>query len=190
MGCCFPCLRPSSAGYQSIPEHRTGDGDLPKSVEIVGIPVGISSAVAVQKDEGSPFHNVSDAKEDALVLKEFDLNSSVFKGTVVDQKFTNKSTYEPKFAWINPTSRSINLSEHMSKDRRHKEASLADIVTIIAGPPEKFRNPSDATAALDFRLCITVNFQRGGGIDLKFKSEEERDTWHKVLNRLVRNEQQ
>jgi hypothetical protein len=77
----------------------------------------------------------------------------------------------------------------MSKDRRHKEASLADIITIIAGPPEKFRHSSDITATLDFRLCLTVNFQRGGGIDLKFKSEEERDMWHKVLNRLVRNEQ-
>lgn len=32
---------------------------------------------------------------------------------------------------------------------------------------------------------LTVNFQRGGGIDLKFISDEECELWCTVLNRIV-----
>jgi hypothetical protein len=102
----------------------------------------------------------------------------------VEQKFSNKSSYDPKFAWVNINSRTLNLSEHMTKERRHKEASLSDVVTVVAGPPEKFKViPGDEE--LDVSKCLSVKFVRGGGIDLKFKSKSERDLWYDVILKLV-----
>jgi hypothetical protein len=191
MGCCFPCFRTPSSEYTSIPDvsvHHTSPSALQLSTQQVAVQ---SQQEATNKDNhsGSPFRYVLDASLESSALKEFDPNSSVFKGCVVDQKFTNKSSFEPKFAWINPTTRSINLSEHMSTQRRHKEANIADIVTVVAGPPEKYRPPSEVSSNLDFRSCLTVNFHRGGGIDLKFNSEAERDEWCKVLTKMVRTQQ-
>ena len=119
---------------------------------------------------------------------EFDMNSPVFKGAVVQQKFFNKSTYDPKFAWINVKSRSLCLSEHMTKERRHKEASLGDVTGVIAGPPEKYKAIIGANGDpqhLDPNLCLSVKFVRGGGIDLKFSTMEERDLWSHVIMRLI-----
>lgn len=188
MGCCLQICFPKHSQYDPIPENTVHNiATNPTSLELVNaVPV---QGHAHTSDEPSPFHNVGDASFEQSVAREFDPNSLVFKGTVVDQKFTNKSSFEPKFAWINLTTRSINLSEHISRDRRHKEASIADIVTVVAGPPEKYRPPTELSATLDFRLCLTVNFQRGGGIDLKFKSEEERDQWCSVLTKLVKTQQ-
>jgi hypothetical protein len=33
---------------------------------------------------------------------------------------------------------------------------------------------------------LTVNFQKGGGIDLKFNNKEDRDVWKDVLDELVK----
>ena len=74
------------------------------------------------------------------------------------------------------------MSQHMTKERRHKEASLSDVTSVVAGPPAKRKmegivNESD--------LCLTVNFKRGGGIDLEFKSKEERDCWYNTMLHIV-----
>lgn len=34
-------------------------------------------------------------------------------------------------------------------------------------------------------LCLTINFKRGGGIDLMLKTEPERDNWYSVLTKIV-----
>ena len=74
------------------------------------------------------------------------------------------------------------MSQHMTKERRHKEASLSDVTSVVAGPPAKKKadtveNVSD--------LCLTVNFKRGGGIDLQFKCKEDRDVWYNTLLHIV-----
>jgi hypothetical protein len=68
------------------------------------------------------------------------------------QKFTNKSSYdkryyvlpteiirlyipdaailEHRFVWINLKTRTIHMSQHMTKERRHKEASLNDVTSV------------------------------------------------------------
>lgn len=130
----------------------------------------------------------SSANNSSSANLEFDMNSPVFKGAVVQQKFFNKSTYDPKFAWINLKSRSLCLSEHMTKERRHKEASLGDVTGVIAGPPEKYKAIIGANGEpqhLDPNLCLSVKFVRGGGIDLKFQTMEERDLWSHVIMRLI-----
>jgi hypothetical protein len=39
----------------------------------------------------------------------------------------------------------------------------------------------------DKQKCVTVNFKRGGGIDLRFDSEKVRDEWNDILNKLVKS---
>lgn len=112
---------------------------------------------------------------------ELDLNADVFQGIPIQQKFSNRSLYETRFIWIKLKSRTIHLSEHMTRDRRHKEASLQDVVSIFAGPPKKPLGKSDA----DADLCLTVHFKAGGGIDLKFQTQEQRDRWHYYLKKIV-----
>ena len=66
-------------------------------------------------------------------LHDFDLNSSIFVGCEVEQKFTSKLSYEPKFVWVNAHTRTIHMSQYMTKERRHKEASLEDVTSIEIG---------------------------------------------------------
>ena len=56
------------------------------------------------------------------------------------------------------------MSATAVKEKRHKEASLADVTDIIAGPPNKCKNLTPSHE----KTCLTVQFKRGGGIDLKF----------------------
>lgn len=96
-----------------------------------------------------------------------------------------------RFIWINLHSRTIHMSQYMTKDRRHKEASLTDVTTVVAGPPTKFKRGSavgsgSASAAdLVATCCLTINFKRGGGIDLLFKTEEERNLWFTTLKKII-----
>ena len=99
----------------------------------------------------------------------------------MEQKFSNKSTYDQKFAWVNYNARTLNLSEFMTKERRHKEASLSDVVHVVAGAPEKLKKD----IALDHDLCLSVKFVRGGGIDLLFKTTQEKDLWYAAIIDLV-----
>jgi hypothetical protein len=69
----------------------------------------------------------------------------------------------------------------MSKERRHKEASLMDVTSIVAGPPIKKKPGSENM----HDTCLTVNFKRGGGIDLQFANREIRDIWYESLLHIV-----
>ena len=105
----------------------------------------------------------------------------VFDIIELEQKFTSKQLYEKKFVWVQLGSRSIHMSDYSSKERRHKEASLTDVTDVVIGLPKKFKEglvPSKDE-------CLTVVFKRGGGIDLKFPSQTERDIWHETLLKIV-----
>ena len=64
--------------------------------------------------------------------------------------------------------------------RRHKEASLADVTSVGKGGPRRMRNMEGNISS-----CLTVNFQKGGGIDLRFTTDAERDLWFKVFKDCV-----
>jgi hypothetical protein len=114
---------------------------------------------------------------------DFDQNSTVFTGSMIDQKFSNKTTYNTKFAWINLSARTLNLSDFPSKERLHKEASLSDIISVIAGPPDKLNYGDNRNIIAN--QCLSIKFVRGGGIDIKFKSTDDRDMWYGVLSKLI-----
>lgn len=141
----------------------------------------------ISKQEAHSLRDVHTPLKDSNIL-DLDLNSPVFKGTTAMQKFSNKSTYDQKFVWINIHSRTLNLSEYNTKEKRHKEASIGDVVNVVAGPPEKYKAALDAKGdpeKLNIGQCLSVTFIRGGGIDLKFLSEAERDTWYLALTKLM-----
>jgi hypothetical protein len=112
--------------------------------------------------------------------KELDLNSDVFLGLPVLQKYTKRSIYETKFCWIKLKTKTIHLSEYMTKNRRHKEAPLDDLVNVIKGPPKKPTNRSKQ----EDELCLTLIFRNGGGIDLKFNNKQERDRWSEYIHKI------
>ena len=70
----------------------------------------------------------------------------------------------------------------MTKERRHKEASLEDVTDVVAGPPSKLGNNSKS---IDGNVCLTIQFKRGGGIDLKFSSSKNRNEWFDLLHRIL-----
>ena len=75
-------------------------------------------------DDETSFHNDPGTEFNSTILQEFDMRSSVFEGASVYQKFTSKQNYEPRFVWVNLETRTIHMSVQISKERRHKEASL------------------------------------------------------------------
>ena len=156
-----------------------------KDQEIVHVPAAASAASAanpagVVEGEGSEFQTVQ--KDEEHEGKEiYDQTSSPFKGLMIDLKFTSKSSYEEKFVWLNSYSNTIHMSQTVSKDRRHKEASLQDVTSLVAGPPNKCKGLTPAHE----QVCLTINLKRGGGIDLKFGSEEVRDLWYETLLKLT-----
>lgn len=137
-----------------------------------------SKYIAVGED-GDNFHDdpgLTFKKE----WKEFDMKSSVFEGAQIPRKLSRHSEYESRFIWINLEARTIHVSQHSNKDRRHKEASLADVTSIIRGSPKL-----EDTDVVKPSLGLTINFQKGGGIDLRFASDEECELWHTVLSRII-----
>ncbi len=106
----------------------------------------------------------------------------VFDILEVEQKFTSKMLYEKKYIWVNLAGRSIHMSEHPSKERRHKEASLTDVTEVVCGIPKKFKEGLVPVP----EHCLTIVFKRGGGLDLKFDSENTRDIWAETLNKIVK----
>lgn len=143
--------------------------------------------VVSSKHHGDSLRDVNTPTRDSNIL-DLDLNSPVFKGTTAMQKFSNKSTYDQKFVWINIHNRTLNLSEYNTKEKRHKEASIGDVVNVVAGPPEKFKAAVDENGVqekLNIGQCLSVTFVRGGGIDLKFLTEAERDAWYLALTKLM-----
>lgn len=168
MGACCPCYTKRNK-YHPVPE-----GDVETTV--VFAPVNGSSL-------SNAFHSMPDQDTNQ---SEFDMTLPVFRGMVLQQKFHNKSTYDTRFAWINLQSRALCLSEYNSTSRRHKEASLADVTGVIAGPPEKYKTAKNPEAPQpNWDTYLSVKFIRGGGIDLKFDTREERDLWCRILLRLI-----
>lgn len=132
-------------------------------------------------DDDTSFQNDQGSDLNTSILSDFDLTCSVFEGASVYQKFTSKHTYEPRFVWVNLETRTIHMSlYHNSKERRHKEASLADVTSVEKGGPKRVKNMEGNISS-----CLTVNFQRGGGIDLRFNTDTECDLWCSVLNEIV-----
>eukprot|EP00981_Chlorochromonas_danica_P010897 scaffold3531_cov235-Ochromonas_danica.AAC.5 len=114
--------------------------------------------------------------------------SSVFEGMLVEQKFGSTSSYNSKFIWINLKLRKFCVSDHNSHLRSHKQASLADISGLLPGAPRKYkgcRGPDGKHIRLDPSLCLTIRFNNGGDVDLKFPTSSERDLWKNVLDRIL-----
>jgi hypothetical protein len=147
-------------------------------------------SVEIEQEQEEPHSLVNVNTPIKTEMLDLDLSSPVFKGTTAMQKFSNKSTYDQKYVWINIQNRTLNLSEYSSKEKRHKEASIGDIVNVVAGPPEKYKAVADEkgeTEKLNIGQCLSVTFVRGGGIDLKFLTEAERDAWYIALTKLMAN---
>lgn len=194
---------PSSPERQTVPSFipvtPTASNILAESTYQNITPVGTRTPTAldttpkatpVPPSDANIFRQIPDKKDSE---QDFDLNSSIFKGTIVQQKFFNKSTYDPKFVWVNISSRALCLSEHTTKERRHKEANLSDITGVIAGPPEKYRAQTNAqgdAVPINADLCLSIKFVRGGGIDLQFQTTDDRDLWYLVIIRLIAQERE
>jgi len=123
-------------------------------------------------------------KEEAVELvKTLDANSPVFMGTVVHEKYIKESKFEQKFVWVDISNHTIHMSAFLhNKTKHHKEASLAHIVSVKAGPPKKVDPQSDVVTA---NRCITICFKRGGGVDFVFATEEERNLWYETLGKII-----
>ena len=107
--------------------------------------------------------------------------TEVLDGIWVQQKFTSKSTYARMFIWINLETFTIHMSEHATKERKHKEASLGDVTKVEQGLPSK----GDAKES-DKDVSLTITFKRGGGIDLKFDNNEVRNKWFDTLVEITK----
>lgn len=163
MGCCLSCLR----GYRQIPDDESGNPSI------------------VMSDFARHFRNVETFPQQ----RDLDVSTNVFQGTDVELKYVTKGIYEPKFVWVNLQTRTINMSKYKAKERSHKEASLMDVSSIVAGVPVKYRPLTGANGTeageVNGQLCLTLNFHKGGGIDLKFASVEDRNLWFDTLNKIV-----
>ena len=85
--------------------------------------------------EGEEFAGVD--SDEAHTADMYNQNLSPFTGLQLELKFTSKSSYENKFVWLNSTSKTIHMSTHQTKEKRHKEASLTDVslpLRRFAGP--------------------------------------------------------
>ena len=109
----------------------------------------------------------------------------VLDGITVQQKFTSKSNYSRMFIWINLDTFTIHMSEHSSKERKHKEASLSDVTKVAPDVPLKVEEKDK-----DHNTSLTITFKRGGGIDLKFETKEIRDVWLDTLVKITKRNQQ
>lgn len=165
MGNCLsvlcPCLFRSSE-YKKIPEQTTiSHGNFPVA----------------------KFNKVKENEMTTLGGSKHDPELPVFKGDWIEQKFSNKSSYIRKFVWINTENKTLNVSDYARKDRKRQEASLTDFVSVTAGKPDKYKpdiSPAGQPIDIDGQLCLSIRFMRGG-IDMKFKTEAERDIWLKGI---------
>lgn len=181
-------LAPPLQPLQSPPRIAASPLPPPPSVPTAATPPpSAASALTPIHDNPNVFHMIPDHSQEEGG-SQFDKDSIVFKGTVVEQKFFNKSTYDPKFMWVNLKSRTLCLSEHNSRDRSHKEASLADVSGVIAGPPERLKapvGPDGQAVQINYDMCMSIKFVRGGGIDVKFHNVADRDLWLKTMVRII-----
>ena len=116
------------------------------------------------------------------MVKSLDSDSSIFQGLELYQKFVNRSNFERKFIWVNISNRTIHMSTFTNKERSHKEANLSEVTSITAGPPTIISKDEEINVN---GRCLTIHFQKGGGIDLKFASEKERNNWYDTLRKII-----
>ena len=125
--------------------------------------------------------NAQPSSEQSLV-KTIDVNSPVFQGVNVFLKFTDKDTFEPRFIWVDFTSHTIHLSTFSHKERRHKEANLADVTSLRAGLPNKISKQGGQDLA---GKCLTINFKRGGNVDILVDNTADRNLWYNTLRKII-----
>jgi hypothetical protein len=135
---------------------------------------------SIEGEDGTTFQD-EQGSEFKTLQSELDMKSPVFEGSIIPRKFSRNRKYENRFMWVNIDSKTIHMSTHNTKDRRHKEASLADVSSILKGAP----NIADGLIGKP-SCCLTVNFQKDSGIDLCFSTETECDLWYTVLSRIIK----
>ena len=93
--------------------------------------MGAISSCCKEEEEGS---ELISALQDEVLSKDdkHDQKLLPFRGCRIQTKFTSKATYESRFVWLNSTTKTIHMSTHDQKDKRHKEASLADVSAYLA----------------------------------------------------------
>mmetsp|Transcript_10467 Transcript_10467/g.10534 ORF Transcript_10467/g.10534 Transcript_10467/m.10534 type:complete len:173 (+) Transcript_10467:81-599(+) len=162
MGCCSGCMRP--ANYKKIPEN---------------LPVTNTDNQNEQSINSSPhMHQPANGEDTSIV--------DIYEGAEIMRKFSNSATYQQRFVWVEASTKTIHMSEHMNKNRRHKKANLVDVTSIKAGKPMKWKKRvSSEFDKDDFTNCLTINFRRGEGVDFEFKSAQEREAWQRALSALV-----
>lgn len=106
MGNCCPCFK-SAAAYEPIPSediHAQSEPRQNTSANAGAIASATSLATNREASSAAPqqtaFHTVPDAADTVNRLRSMDLETPVFKGAMVEQKFSNKSAYDRKFAWV------------------------------------------------------------------------------------------
>lgn len=144
----------------------------------------------------------------------------ILQGMSVYLKFMIESRFEPRFIWIDLKKKTLHMSQHKAKDRRHKEANLSDIVTVEKPNPQSFAMSSLAVGGLGSSggvdgtdtptstssilaaaaaaaaaslsnvnltadVYATVKFVRGGGVDIRFESTEDRDHFYTIITTVV-----
>lgn len=191
MGCCESCMNFLSGNYSRIPDEETANQmkEYQMNLGSYHSREDSKSGIGVSSSSG---RSANDADSMSYLTNEvlkygINLDSSVFQGISLDWKFVSKLTYEPRFVWVTLITQTINISRHVSKERSHKQADLNDITSIVAGPPTRYRRTSNSNdnEILDTKICLTINFKAGGGIDLKFPDDISRDIWYQTMNRIV-----
>ena len=90
MGICDSCCKPSQA--QSTASYE----EIPKAPETAKLTNSKQQSYQNGTELPPSFHSTAGEKQDAKNAADFDLTSSVFEGLEVQQKFTNKSTYDTR----------------------------------------------------------------------------------------------
>ena len=151
------------------------EGEEPKHVPVEDSDVHVVATAEI----------VENSSPSKLLQSDIDLKSTVFEGSVILRKFSRNRKYEFRFMWVNHETGTIHMSIYNLKDRRHKEASLGDVSSILKGAP----NIADETVGKS-SCCLTINFQKDSGIDLCFTTEIECDLWYTVLSRIIKSMKQ
>lgn len=169
------------------PVNNTTNADMSSMSNISNISKGVKTDMTpVSLGPQSPLSPLT-----PIASEPFDPNWSIFEGLEIKQKFNNKSTYDSRFIWVSLNTRTIHMSQYMTKERRHKEASLNDVTEVTIGYPEKMKpntkasEVGDIADAIKENCCMTITFKRGGGIDLLFNSVTDRDLWYTALKRML-----
>ena len=103
-----------------------------------------------------------DAEYNNLIAK-FDLKCSIFEGRFLPRKFIRNTEYQIRFFWVSLRTRTIDMSHFDQKERKHKEAALSDVTSIVRGSPQL-----EDIDTVNPKLSMTINFQEGSGVDLRY----------------------